>query len=117
MVEAVVANLVGLEEQEVEKRGQSAIVGRLIEPELGLFQHVVAVEALDRPGLAEEDVVAAAVGAPPRKKALSTENVVGEVEPPVVLVAKLVRGRGAVGIPSRPERGDEAPALLVGRER
>ena len=68
------------------------------------------------PRLAEEDVVAAAIGPPALPEGVPAQVLVGVFDPGVVLVPELVRRRGRVRIAFFPEHLDEAGPLLEGLE-
>ena len=112
MVEPVLADVVLLEEQQVEEGRHAQARLALIEPELGGHELRVALVALDLPLLAEKDVVAAAVGAPALPEGLPPVILIGVVDAAIVLYLVLVLRRRGIRVALAPEGLDEAVALL-----
>jgi hypothetical protein len=112
MVEIELPHSIPLEEEQKEGPGKPSLSPALVKPELAIDDLVPAAEPLDGLRLSQQDVVAPAVGAPSRPERVSSEELIGVIDPLVVLLAKLVHRRRRVWIASRPERIDKAIALL-----
>ena len=116
VIEAVLPDVVALEEDQIEEGRQSFRHVALVEPEFARDHFVVAVEGVPLAGLAEQDVVAAPVRPPPFAEGVPAQVLVRVFDPAVVLVLELVLGGRRVGIAFLPEDLDEPGPLLEGLE-
>ena len=112
VIELVFADVLLLEEEEVEPGGQAEPGVPLVDPQIRAHDLVPAVELLPRTRLAEDDPEPAPVRLPTRPGGIPPQEPVRVIEPLVVLGPELVLLRRRHGIPPLPERLDEVFAFL-----